>query len=66
MEGMERIKVDRSERQSDMAEKPDQPRLYRGRFDVEKVRCLWRVLCVDIRNCASYIGGEHSYIKIKN
>ena len=42
MGGMERIKGERFELQSDRAEKHDQNMLKLGRFDVEKVRCLSR------------------------
>ena len=42
MGGMERIKGERIELQSDRAEKHDQNRLKLGRFDVEKVRFFFK------------------------
>ena len=42
MGGMERIKGERIELQSDRAEKQDQHRLNLGRFDVEKVRFFFK------------------------
>ena len=42
MGGMERIKGERIELQSDMAEKHDQNRLKLGRFDVEKLRFFFK------------------------
>ena len=42
MGGMERIKGERIELQSDMAEKHDQNRLNFGRFDVEKLRFFFK------------------------
>ena len=52
MGGMERIKGERSDRQSDRAENRHQNRLYLGRSDVEKVRCLIKnALCLYLELC---------------
>ena len=42
MGGMERIKEERIELQSDRAEQHDQNRLNLGRFDVEKIRVFFK------------------------
>ena len=64
MGGMERIKGERSERKSDRAETHDHYRLNLGRFDVEKVGFFIKILCGDLQNCASCLGGEHIFRKI--
>ena len=61
MGGMERMKGERRERQSDRAEKHDQHRLNLGRFDVEKGRffnktasCRYSKLCFLLRRGAHF------------
>ena len=61
---MARIKGERIELQSDMAEKHYQNMLNLGRFDVEKGRFSLKMHLVDIRNCASCFGGEHIFRKV--
>ena len=63
MGGMEGIKGERSEQQSDKAENHHQNGVDLSPFDVEKVRFLIKMLCGYIRNCASYAGGEHIFRK---
>ena len=64
MGGMERLKRESSERLSDGTEKHDPNMLYLGRFDVEKLRFLLKMLGVDIQNCACYPHGEYIFRKI--
>ena len=61
MGGMERIKGEGSERQSDRAEQHDKHRLNSGRFDVEKGRffnknasCRYSELCFLLRRGAHF------------
>ena len=52
MGGMEGIKGERNEQQSDRAENHDQNGLYLGRFEVEKVRFLINnALCLYLELC---------------
>ena len=64
MGGMERIKGERSERQSDGVETHVQNRLYLSRFDIERVRFFIKMLYADIQNCASCMSGEHIFRKM--
>ena len=60
MGGMERMKGERSERQSDRAETHDQNGLYLGRFDVGKVRCFIKnALCLYLELCFLRRRGSH-------
>ena len=57
---MERIKGERSERQSDRAEKHDQHRLYLSRFDVERMRFFIKnALCGHSELCFLCGRGAH-------
>ena len=62
--GMEGIKGERSEQQSDRAENHHQSRLYLGRFDVEKMRFVIKnVLCRYSELCFLCLRGAHFYKK---
>ena len=64
MGGMERIKGERIELQSDRAEKHDQNRLKLGRFDVEKVRFFFKnALGRSSKLCFLCGRGAHFYKK---
>ena len=64
MGGMERIKGERIELQSDGAEKHDQRMLTLGRFDVEEMRSFFKHVLGDLQNCVSCAGGEDIFRKI--
>ena len=74
MGGMEGIKGERNEQQSDMAENHYQHGLYLGRFEVEKVRfvinnalCLYLELCfLPERGAHFQRSHEKSCRKVKN
>ena len=66
MGGMDGIKGERSEQQSDRAEKYYQNRFYLGGFEVEKSDFSLKMLCGYIQNCASYSSVEHIFRKIMN
>ena len=74
MGGMEGIKGERNEQQSDRAENHDQNGLYFGRFEVETVRfftkkalCLYLELCFLRRRGAQFQKNhEKSWQKVKN
>ena len=60
MGGMEGIKGERNEQQSERAETHDQNGLYLGRFEVEKVRCLIKnALCLYLELCFLLRQGAH-------
>ena len=60
MGGMEGIKGERNEQQSDRAENHDQNGRYLGRFEVEKVRFLINnVLCLYLELCFLPRQGAH-------
>ena len=60
MGGMEGIKEERDEQQSDRAENQYQNRLYLGRFEVQKVRCLIKnALCLYSELCFLCGQGGH-------
>ena len=64
MGGMERIKAERNEQQSDRVESRLQNRCYLGRFEVEKCDLLLKMIRADFQTCCSYCSGEHNFRKI--
>ena len=64
MGGMEGRNGERNEQQSETAENHNQKGLYLGPFEIKKVRFYFKMLCVYISNCASYLGREHIFRKI--
>ena len=61
---MERIEREANGQQRDRSKNHHQDRAYPSRFDVEKSDDFWlKMLCVDLRNCARHLSGEHIFIK---